>query len=86
MAKTGRSKRPLEFKAATQGGAQLLNLSDLGSLKPGFKADLIAVKLPSITYDKHPENFWTSLIQETDGTKVKAVWIGGELVEGSDGE
>ena len=56
--------------AATAGGARALHRSDVGSLKPGMKANLVEIKAPSFRH----------LAYRPGVPQIGRVWIDGNLV------
>lgn len=65
---------------ATVGGARALGLeSELGSLEPGKRADLVCVDLSSIRNEPVLDPVW-SLVYRAEGSDVAHVVVDGELV------
>jgi len=65
------------FDAATIGGAQALNRTDLGRLAPGAKADIAVIDLSHILQTPDPVQ---TLMTSTSGRDVRDVWIDGRQV------
>lgn len=64
--------------SATAGGAQVLGLTDLGTIAPGSRADLILLDLqrPNLTPFYHPD----LLVYAASGSDVRSVIIDGTLI------
>tara|TARA_R100000935_G_C2841555_1_gene171383 strand:- start:3965 stop:5401 length:1437 start_codon:yes stop_codon:yes gene_type:complete len=65
------------FDAATLGGAQALNRSDLGRLMPGAKADIAVIDLRTNLQTTDPVQ---TLMTSSSGRDVRDVWIDGSHV------
>ncbi|MEY8098311.1 chlorohydrolase family protein [Falsihalocynthiibacter sp. S25ZX9] len=65
------------FDAATLGGAQALNRSDLGRLAPGAKADIAVIDLRTSLQTTDPVQ---TLMTSSSGRDVRDVWIHGRHV------
>ncbi|MGY3437008.1 MULTISPECIES: chlorohydrolase family protein [unclassified Marinovum] len=65
------------FDAATLGGAQALNRSDLGRLQPGAKADITVIDLRHTLQTPDPVQ---TLMTSASGRDVRDVWIDGRQV------
>lgn len=59
--------------SATAGGAQALRRDDVGVIRPGARADLVALRAPN----------WIHLVYRPGVPLVSAVWKGGELAAAS---
>ena len=64
---------------ATQAGAQALGLSDVGAIRPGAHADLVAVPLPQGAKGL-PSRVLAHVLYDEE-VSVDSVWLSGERVE-----
>ncbi len=67
------------YQAATIGSAAVLGFTDIGEIKPGFKADLVFLDLAALNWIPHN---WTinQLVHVEDSTAVRHVMVGGRLI------
>ncbi|WP_181704985.1 amidohydrolase family protein [Chthonobacter rhizosphaerae] len=70
---------PEIIKAATVGGAYATGFSKIGTIAPGFNADIVFLDLKSVNWMpvNEPSN---QMVLTEDGTGVKHVMVGGDLV------
>jgi 5-methylthioadenosine/S-adenosylhomocysteine deaminase len=68
-------------QAATLGGARAIGLENqLGSLKPGKQADVIAVEIATDAYTQPAPNLLSHLVYVADRRDVSDVWVAGKRV------
>jgi len=67
------------LRAATEGGAKALGLEKIGRVAPGYKADIVFLDLGHVNWIpfNDPVN---QIVQTEDGTGVRHVMVGGEMV------
>lgn len=66
---------------ATRGGARAIGLDDVGELRPGFRADVIAVDISGPTFAPAiASDLLTTLAFAGTGRHVTDVWVDGERV------
>ncbi|MCA8943264.1 MAG: amidohydrolase family protein, partial [Planctomycetes bacterium] len=65
--------------AATRGGAEALGLDDVGSIRPGMRADLVLFDLDVPELDPGGDPV-AKLVYSADERHIRQVWLGGERV------
>lgn len=67
------------LEVATAGGASVLGRDDIGRLRPGLEADVIAIDMNRVEYSGAVHDLVAALVFCAPG-RVTHSWVGGEQV------